>query len=122
VELFSNSNQNRKDAGDQDRSNSNMGKEQKLQRQTVRPLNPQGTRSMQILYVRNGKFEAEALDGEIVNVRNLNSPDHGNLSDDMLFHGGRLAIVFGVDDGSAKPSMDWDGPGDISRNSIDFKG
>ncbi|RWL81149.1 MAG: hypothetical protein EOR69_18720 [Mesorhizobium sp.] len=76
---------------------------------------------MQIVYLRNAKLEAEMLDGAIINLRNLNSPDHGNLSDSMPFERGRLAIVFDVDDANALPSVDFDGPGDISRNSIDAK-
>jgi len=77
---------------------------------------------MQMIFVRNGKFTAETLDGVIVSVQNGNSPDHGNLSDDLLFQGGRLAIVFGVDDASAKPSMDFDSPGDRSRGAVNLKG
>jgi hypothetical protein len=74
---------------------------------------------MRILYFRNAKLEAETLDGNLINVRNLNSPDQSNHSDKAMFKGGRLAIVFDVDDGS--PSIDFDGPGDISRNAIDAK-
>lgn len=76
---------------------------------------------MQIVYLRNAKLEAETLDGAIVNLRNLNSPDHGNLSDSLPFERGRLAFVFDVDDSSASPSVDFDGPGDITRNSTDAK-
>ncbi|WP_027153969.1 hypothetical protein [Mesorhizobium sp. WSM2561] len=76
---------------------------------------------MRIVYFRNAKLEAELLDNAIVSVRNLNSPGHGNLSDDILFHGGRLAIVFDVDDASDNPSIDFDSPGDRSRNAIDVK-
>lgn len=75
---------------------------------------------MQIVYVRNGKFTAETLDGVIVSVQNGKSPDHGSLSDDLLFHGGRLAVIFGVDDDCAKPNMDFASPGDVSRNEIDL--
>ncbi|MGX5828700.1 hypothetical protein [Mesorhizobium sp. 43Arga] len=76
---------------------------------------------MRVIYIRNGKVEAELLDNAIVSVRNLNSPGHGNLSDDVLFHGGRLAIVFDVDDATANPSIDFDSPGDRSRNAIELK-
>ncbi|TIT36016.1 MAG: hypothetical protein E5W65_10900 [Mesorhizobium sp.] len=76
---------------------------------------------MNIVYFNNAKLEAETLDGAIVNIRNLNSPDPRNHSDRIMFRGGRLAIVFGVEDASASPSIDFDGPGDISRNSIEGK-
>lgn len=72
---------------------------------------------MRIMYFQNARLEAETLDGNIISVRNINSPDERNHSDRAMFKGGRLAIVFDVDD--ASPSIDFDGPGDISRNAID---
>ncbi|MER9312039.1 hypothetical protein NKI51_22410 [Mesorhizobium australicum] len=74
---------------------------------------------MNVIYFNNAKLEAETLDGQLISIRNLNSPDQRNHSDRMVFKGGRLAIVFDVD--HASPSIDFDGPGDISRNAIDAK-
>lgn len=76
---------------------------------------------MRIAYFNNAKLEAETLDGQLISVRNLNSLDQRNHSDGILFKGGRLAIVFDVDDVSASPSINFDSPGDLSRDSIDVK-
>ncbi|MEI9421505.1 hypothetical protein O7A70_10035 [Mesorhizobium sp. Cs1299R1N1] len=76
---------------------------------------------MNIVFFRNAKLEAETLDGRLINLCNLNSPGKSNLSDSMPLERGRLAIVFDVDDPSVNPSIDFDGPGDLSRNSIDAK-
>ncbi|MER9854539.1 hypothetical protein [Mesorhizobium sp. M0113] len=74
---------------------------------------------MNIIYFNNAKLEAETLDGQLISIRNLTSPDQSNHSDRIMFKGGRLAIVFDVDD--ASPSIDFDCPGDISRNAINAK-
>jgi hypothetical protein len=72
---------------------------------------------MQVMFIQNGKFSADLIDGTVIDFRNLNSPDHGNLSDGLLLKGARLAIITGVDDENARPPINLESPGDISRNS-----
>ncbi|TPK17744.1 hypothetical protein [Mesorhizobium sp. B2-5-7] len=76
---------------------------------------------MRIAFFNNAKLEAEVLDGNLIDIRNLNSDRTANLAgSEPLIHG-RLAIIFGdINDGDpVVADLNFDGPGDISRNAID---
>ncbi|TJV67888.1 MAG: hypothetical protein E5X76_32005 [Mesorhizobium sp.] len=75
---------------------------------------------MRIAFINNAKLDAEVLDGALIAIRNVSADNKLNLAGDEFFAGGRLAIVFGdINDGDpVVATLDFDSPGDRSRNAL----
>lgn len=73
---------------------------------------------MEAICVKSGKFEVEVLDGKILSLISLNSPNSGNIAEREPLSMTKIAFVVGMNEPAL--TIEFNSPGDTSATKSEL--